>query len=128
MNIQSFTRRCAVALLGAGMLFATVLAQAETTLERIQRTGVIRIGYANEQPFAYTDASGNVTGESPEIVKKIAPKLGIKKVEGVLTEWGALIPGLMAGRFDVIAENARAFIEAVKRARGIGPAGKEGNR
>ena len=30
-------------------------------------------------------------------------KLGVKKVDAVLTEWGALIPGLKAGRFDVIA-------------------------
>ncbi len=29
--------------------------------------------------------------------------MGVKKVEPVLTEWGALIPGLRAGRFDVIA-------------------------
>jgi polar amino acid transport system substrate-binding protein len=29
-------------------------------------------------------------------------KLGVKEVDGVLTEWGALIPGLKAGRFDAI--------------------------
>jgi len=103
MKLQSLIRHCAVVLLGLGILSGHTLAQAETTLERIKRTGVIRIGYANETPFAYTEANGNVTGESPEIVKKVAAGLGIKKVEGVLTEWGALIPGLMAGRFDVIA-------------------------
>ena len=30
-------------------------------------------------------------------------KLGVPKLEGVLTEFGALIPGLMANRFDMIA-------------------------
>jgi polar amino acid transport system substrate-binding protein len=29
-------------------------------------------------------------------------KLGVKEIDGVLTEWGALIPGLKAGRFDAI--------------------------
>jgi polar amino acid transport system substrate-binding protein len=28
--------------------------------------------------------------------------LGVKEVDGVLTEWGSLIPGLRAGRFDAI--------------------------
>ena len=72
-------------------------------MQRIQRTGEVRIGYANETPFAYTTPDGTVTGESPEIAKKVFAKLGVKKVDAVLTEWGALIPGLNAGRFDVIA-------------------------
>ena len=76
---------------------------AETTLERIQRTGEVRIGYANESPFAFTKMDGAVTGESPEVARKVFAKLGVKKVDTVLTEWGSLIPGLRAGRFDVIA-------------------------
>ncbi|MFT5643723.1 MAG: polar amino acid transport system substrate-binding protein [Janthinobacterium sp.] len=76
---------------------------AETTLERVQRTGEIRIGYANETPFAYTKLDGEVTGESPEIARIIFKKIGVTKINAVLTEWGALIPGLLAGRFDVIA-------------------------
>ncbi|ANI12468.1 ectoine/hydroxyectoine ABC transporter substrate-binding protein EhuB [Pseudomonas citronellolis] len=84
-------------------LAASFASQAETTLERIQSTGTVRIGYANEAPFAYTETSGKVTGESPEIATKVFTAMGVKKVEPVLTEWGALIPGLRAGRFDVIA-------------------------
>ena len=30
-------------------------------------------------------------------------KMGIAQVDGVLTEFGSLIPGLQAGRFDIIA-------------------------
>jgi polar amino acid transport system substrate-binding protein len=96
-------------LLGALCVAAAALAtqaqhaSAETTLQRIQRTGEVRIGYANESPFAYTTPDGKVTGESPEIARKIFTKMGVKKVDGVLTEWGSLIPGLRAGRFDVIA-------------------------
>ncbi|MGH8418082.1 MAG: ectoine/hydroxyectoine ABC transporter substrate-binding protein EhuB [Pseudomonas sp.] len=78
-------------------------AQAASTLETVKANGAIRIGYANEAPFAYTETNGNVTGESPEIAKIIFAKMGINKVDGVLTEWGSLIPGLRAGRFDAIA-------------------------
>lgn len=76
----------------------------ESTLDRIQRTGVVRVGYANEAPYAYMDsASGQLTGEAPEILRRIMGTLGVDEVEGVLTEFGALIPGLQAERFDVIA-------------------------
>lgn len=77
--------------------------QAATTLETLKQNSSIRIGYANESPFAYTETDGKVTGESPEIAKIIFGKMGINKIDGVLTEWGSLIPGLRAGRFDVIA-------------------------
>ncbi len=85
------------------MLGLAASAQAATTLETVKQNSSIRIGYANETPFAFTETDGRVTGESPEIAKAIFAKMGIKQVDGVLTEWGSLIPGLRAGRFDVIA-------------------------
>ena len=78
------------------MLGLAASAQAATTLETVQQNSSIRIGYANETPFAFTEIDGRVTGESPEIAKAIFAKMGIKQVNGVLTEWGSLIPGLRA--------------------------------
>lgn len=76
----------------------------ETTLERIQREGVVRVGYANEAPYAYVDnGSGRLTGEAPEVARAVLAGLGVDRVEGVLTEFGSLIPGLKAKRFDIIA-------------------------
>lgn len=76
----------------------------ESTLERARRTGTLRVGYANEAPYAYMDPSvGKVTGEAPEVARAVLEDLGIEEVEGVLTEFGSLIPGLQAGRFDMIA-------------------------
>ena len=42
-----------------------------STLDKVKDSSSARIGYANETPFAYTALDGSVTGESPEIVKKI---------------------------------------------------------
>jgi len=76
----------------------------ETTLERIHRTGVVRVGYANEAPYAYLDSENDrLTGEAPEIARAVLGQMDVPKIEGVLTEFGALIPGLKAGRFDMIA-------------------------
>ncbi|MFJ4068732.1 ectoine/hydroxyectoine ABC transporter substrate-binding protein EhuB [Pseudomonas sp. NPDC089996] len=90
-------------LLVACATFAVLASAQAASLDQIKETSRIRIGYANETPFAYTETDGRVTGESPEIAKVIFEKMGIKQVDGVLTEWGSLIPGLRAGRFDVIA-------------------------
>jgi polar amino acid transport system substrate-binding protein len=64
----------------------------------------VRLGFANEAPFAYRDSdSGELAGEAPAVARKVMAALGVPVVEGVLTEFGALIPGLKAGRFDLIA-------------------------
>ncbi|PTX58467.1 amino acid ABC transporter substrate-binding protein (PAAT family) [Melghirimyces profundicolus] len=75
---------------------------AASTLEKAKEEGKIKVGFANEKPYAYRDANGKVTGEAVEISKAIFKKMGIKEVEPVLTEFGQLIPGLKAKRFDVI--------------------------
>jgi polar amino acid transport system substrate-binding protein len=75
-----------------------------STIERVRAQGIVRVGYANEAPYAFRDtATGQVTGEAPEIARVVFGRMGIGELEGVLTEFGSLIPGLQAGRFDVIA-------------------------
>jgi polar amino acid transport system substrate-binding protein len=98
------SRRALLALaVGAATLATSFTAQAQTTLERAKEQGFIRVGFANEAPYGYATPDGRLTGESPEVVKAILAKMGIEQVDGVLTEFGSLIPGLQAGRFDIIA-------------------------
>jgi len=74
------------------------------TLARIREAGTVRVGFANEAPFAYVDAeTGRLTGEAPELARLVFRQLGVAEIRGVLTEFGSLIPALKAGRFDVIA-------------------------
>lgn len=76
----------------------------QSTLARAKANGIIRVGYANEAPYAYYDPEQDrLTGEAPEIARHVFKEMGIEKIEGILTEFGALIPGLKAKRFDVIA-------------------------
>ncbi|MCG8691905.1 MAG: ectoine/hydroxyectoine ABC transporter substrate-binding protein EhuB [Minwuiales bacterium] len=105
----AFSRRyfttAALSALGALAIAVTGAppASAETTLERIKDQGFVRIGFANEAPFGYATPAGKLTGEAPEVAKAVLAKMGIEEVDGVLTEFGSLIPGLKAGRFDIIA-------------------------
>lgn len=93
----------AAALSVAAFGLASGEAQAQSTLERAKEEGFIRVGFANEAPYGFATADGRLTGEAPEIAKVILQRLGIEEVDGVLTEFGSLIPGLRARRFDVIA-------------------------
>ena len=97
MRIMS---RC---LLSAGMLaLVTAGAQADL-LEDATSSGQITLGIANEAPYGYVTPDGELTGEAPEIAKHILGEMGITEVEAVITEFGSLIPGLQAGRFDMVA-------------------------
>jgi len=87
----------------AAASLAATAALAETALERIKAQGYIRIGFANEAPFGFATPDGKLSGEAPEVAKAVLARIGIAEVDGVLTEFGSLIPGLKAGRFDIIA-------------------------
>lgn len=101
-TIPTLTRRLLIGCTALASISFGSLTQADT-LEEIKDSSSVRIGYANETPFAYTALDGSVTGESPEIVRKVFERMQIDTIKPVLTEWGSLIPGLRAGRFDLIA-------------------------
>ncbi|WP_119460791.1 ectoine/hydroxyectoine ABC transporter substrate-binding protein EhuB [Rhodospirillaceae bacterium SYSU D60014] len=105
MTPKMALHRTAVAAL-AGLIATAALtmsATAQDTLEQAREQGYIRVGFANEAPYGYATPAGELTGEAPEIAKAVLKKMGIEEVDGVLTEFGSLIPGLQAGRFDMIA-------------------------
>lgn len=77
---------------------------AGSTLEQIQASGIVRIGYANEAPYAYSDqTTGRLTGEAVEIARAVFAQMGVSEIKGEIAEFGSLIPGLKAKRFDIIA-------------------------
>lgn len=61
------------------------------------------VGIHNRTPWAYRDKQNNVVGIHPEVVRAAFAPLGIKDFEFVVSDFGAMIPGLLAGRFDIIA-------------------------
>jgi polar amino acid transport system substrate-binding protein len=81
---------------GGGQAAADVLAEA-------RQAGYIRVGFANEVPYGYADEAGELTGEAPTVAREVMSRLDVPEIDGVLTEFGSLIPGLEAGRFDIVA-------------------------
>jgi len=82
--------------LGAGA------AQAGPLMERIEEGEPIRLGFANEVPWAYPGENNAPEGFVNAYVLGVLEEMGYENVEPVVTDWGGLIPGLRAGRFDII--------------------------
>lgn len=70
-------------------------------LAQLQEKGTVKIGFANEIPYAYEE-NGELKGAAVDIAKAVFAELGIENVEGHLADFGQLIPGIQAGQFDVI--------------------------
>ncbi len=64
---------------------------------------ILRLGYAEEYPYSFRDASGRVTGESAETARAVLDRLRIKDVRGVLVDFADLIHELELGEIDMIA-------------------------
>lgn len=104
MNILSrfaaVRRGLLLGLLGLGLL-AGVPAQAQT-LEKVKKSGELRIGVAPGDPWYYRDpATGQWTGVGVLMGEQIAKNIGVKMVP-VETTWANSVAGLQSGQFDVM--------------------------
>lgn len=89
-----------LAALALGALAAT--ASAGSLMDKFKAGETIRIGFANEVPWAYPGENNVPKGFVNAIALGILHKMGVSKIEPVVTDWGGLIPGLKANRYDVI--------------------------
>ncbi|MDX2296759.1 MULTISPECIES: ectoine/hydroxyectoine ABC transporter substrate-binding protein EhuB [Streptomyces] len=71
-------------------------------LERLRKQGHVRVGFAGEAPYGFQDG-GELAGEAPTLHREIFTALGVPELRPTLTDFGTLIPGLLAGRFDVVS-------------------------
>ena len=75
----------------------------EDVLARAREAGVLRVAIGNEPPYTKLETDGTVTGAEPDVLRAVAKRLGIDDIEGVQAPYESMIPGLKAGRWDVIA-------------------------
>jgi polar amino acid transport system substrate-binding protein len=78
------------------------VAQADSIYDRINSDKAIRLGFATEIPWAYPGDNQEPLGFANAITLGILKSMGYTNIEPVVTEWGGLIPGLKAKRFDII--------------------------
>lgn len=79
----------------------TACGGSDNSLESIQDSGTVEVGFANESPYAYEE-DGELKGAAVDIATAVFAELGVDNVEGKLSDFGELIPGVQAGQFDVV--------------------------
>ena len=89
-------------LIALSLLATGTTAHAQGALERIKKEGVVRIGFANEAPWSFAQSDGTIAGADYDLANLVFSRLGVANLEGVLTKFGSLIPGLKANRFDLV--------------------------
>jgi polar amino acid transport system substrate-binding protein len=72
-------------------------------LKKLQAAKKVRVGIANQPPFSALNPDGTLTGAAPAISGAIMKRLGIEAMEGFVANYGELIPGMMAGRWDFVS-------------------------
>lgn len=123
---RSWHRRCVVRMLLAagvvGLAFPTAAwAQTDDALARAKSAGSIKVGLANQPPYSGLNPDGTLTGYVPKLVERIMASLGVPKVEGFVASYGELIPGLQAGRWDMIAASFRITKQRCEQVRFADP-------
>ena len=110
MNRRGFLRRASVlgaAAVGAPMLLSACESTGATSgtdvLSQAKKNGYINVGIAGEIPYGYTDKSGRITGEAPEVARAIFKNLGVPELRAKQVDFDALIQSLKAGDFDMVA-------------------------
>lgn len=73
------------------------------TLALGKKQGYLRVGIANEPPYTQVNADGSVHGAEPDVLRAVLKTMGVKDIQGIITPYDAMIPGLNANRWDVIA-------------------------
>lgn len=97
--------RTAAGIAGGMMLIsglAAGIAAADDTLADLKEQGFARVAIANEPPYTAVGADGKVSGAAPDVAREIFKRLGVPDIVASISEYGAMIPGLQASRFDVI--------------------------
>ena len=90
-------------------------AAAETAKERVLQENKLVIGIHNRKPWGFRDETTNqAAGWHPDLLKAAFADAGIE-LDIRVTEFGALIPGLLAGRFDAIASGLSITPERCKQ-------------
>ena len=97
-----FAGAAALAVGAAIAVSAPTSAQDNPKLEQLKEQGFARVAIANEPPYTAVAADGKVSGAAPDVAREIFKRLGVPEIVASISEYGAMIPGLQAGRHDVV--------------------------
>ena len=124
-------QRLIVAILIGFSLFASagcstlqkdkVKAPTTPVLERIQKSGVLRVGLSgNQPPFNMKTRAGKIIGIEPDLANALAETIGAR-AEFVVRPFGELLAALEAGEVDIVMSQMTMTPERNTRVAFAGP-------
>lgn len=107
LSRRSFLRFSAtgVAVIGGGaVVSACGGGEAQSLSARVANGDPVRLAIANEPPYTVLNADGTLTGAAPDVAKEVLSRMGVgaDQVEPRQTDYKTMIPGLKAGRWDIV--------------------------
>jgi polar amino acid transport system substrate-binding protein len=96
---------CFLLVVGIGSAFAASDVQEQlakaSTIEKILRSGKMRVGMSTFVPWAMQSKTGEWVGFEIDVARRLAKDMGVE-IEFVPTKWDGLIPSLLTGKFDLV--------------------------
>ena len=110
-------------MLGLALALGAVgVARAEDALARVKASGALRVGTETAfAPFDFIDAGQHV-GLNVDLFAAVGQEMGVK-IDWVALPWEGVLPGLEAGKFDMVAGPATITKARMERYRFLPPIG-----
>ncbi|MCE2574144.1 transporter substrate-binding domain-containing protein [Komagataeibacter sp. FNDCR2] len=92
-------------LLAMGLLAAALPVESRAgCLDDIRKAGVMRVGNGllGAHPSLWQDRDGVYHGIDADLLSELTRRMGLPRSEFIITEWSTIIPGLKAGRWDIV--------------------------
>ena len=89
-------------LIAITIIFSSFSISAQSLSEKVAAGGNPSLGFATAVPWGYPGENGEPLGFVNAIALTILEEMGINEVDTSVNEWAGLIPGLNAGRYDII--------------------------
>ena len=101
-------------LISLSIIFAGSSVIAETTLEKIKRTGKVTVGTeAAFPPFEFVE-DGKIVGYGKDILDYIVADMKVE-LNQLDLPWQGILPGVLAGKFDFVATSVSIRAERAKK-------------
>jgi polar amino acid transport system substrate-binding protein len=77
-------------------------ASVSSTLATMRSSGAV-LGLADAPPYSSLNSSGQVVGLGPDVATAVLKSLGVTQIKGVVGTYATMVPGMQAGRWQMIA-------------------------